>query len=120
MIETIRSQPRMRTIKKAIAELRTADPETDFSESRLRKMIASGEVPAMKQGKRYLVDLNVLYAVLGAMTFPAIFTSTGSIISGTAGTIVALVLSYRRKWLLQVAVGACAAAFLMQLVQMLF
>ena len=67
MIETIRSQPRMRTIKKAIAELRTADPETDFSESRLRKMIASGEVPAMKQGKRYLVDLNVLYAVLGAM-----------------------------------------------------
>lgn len=67
MIETIRSQPRMRTIKKAIAELKTADPETDFSEGRLRKMIASGEVPAMKQGKRYLVDLNVLYAVLGAM-----------------------------------------------------
>ena len=61
----------------------------------------------------------VPYAVLGAMTFPAIFTSTGSVVSGTAGTIVALILSYRRKGLLQVAVGACAAAFLMELVQML-
>ena len=28
----------------------------------------------------------VPYAVLGAMTFPAIFTSTGSVVSGTAGT----------------------------------
>lgn len=61
----------------------------------------------------------VPYAVLGAMTFPAIFTSTGSVVSGTAGTIVALILSYRRKGLLQVAVGACAAAFLLELVQML-
>lgn len=61
----------------------------------------------------------VPYAVLGAMTFPAIFTSTGSMVSGTAGTVVALILAYRRKGLLQVAVGACAAAFLVELLRVL-
>lgn len=61
----------------------------------------------------------VPYAVLGAMTFPAIFTSTGSVVSGMAGTIVALVLAYRKKGLLQVAVGACVAAFLMEVIRML-
>lgn len=61
----------------------------------------------------------VPYAVLGAMTFPAIFTSTGSMASGTAGTVVALILAYRRKGLLQVAVGACAAAFLVELLRVL-
>lgn len=61
----------------------------------------------------------VPYAVLGAMTFPAIFTSTGSMASGMAGTVVALILAYRRKGLLQVAVGACAAAFLVELLRVL-
>ena len=56
----------------------------------------------------------VPYAVLGAMTFPAIFTSTGSIISGSVGTV----LAFRKKGLLQVAVGACAAAFVAELVMM--
>ena len=60
----------------------------------------------------------VPYAVLGAMTFPAIFTSTGSIISGSVGTAAALVLAFRKKGLLQVAVGACAAAFVAELVMM--
>ena len=61
----------------------------------------------------------VPYAVLGAMTFPAIFTSTGSVVFGMAGTIVALVLAYRRKGLLQVAVGACVAAFLIEVIRVL-
>ena len=60
----------------------------------------------------------VPYACLAAMTFPAIFTSTGSIISGSVGTAAALVLAFRKKGLLQVAVGACAAAFVAELVMM--
>lgn len=52
----------------------------------------------------------VPYAVLGAMTFPAIFTSTGSIISGSVGTAAALVLAFRKKGLLHVAVGACSGS----------
>lgn len=52
------------------------------------------------------------YGILAAMVFPDIFSSTASIISGIAGTLVALILSYRRKGLLPVAISACAAVFL--------
>ena len=56
----------------------------------------------------------VPYAVLSAMTFPAIFDSTGSRLGAAAGCVAALVLAYFRKGLLLVAVGAAAAAFLVQ------
>ena len=58
----------------------------------------------------------VPYTVLGAMTFPAIFSSTNGWISSMAGTITALVLAYCRKGLLTVAVGACMAAFVFKLI----
>ena len=54
----------------------------------------------------------VPYAVLTAMTFPAIFYSTGSEISAIAGTVVAVVLAYFGKGLLTVALCACAVVFL--------
>ncbi len=54
----------------------------------------------------------VPYAVLGAMTFPAIFVSTSSLYSALAGTVIAMLLSYFEKSLLTVAVGACAAVYL--------
>ena len=54
----------------------------------------------------------VPYACLAAMTFPAILTATaGGIISGAAGLIVALIVAYREKSLLTVALFACAAVF---------
>ena len=56
----------------------------------------------------------VPYAVLSTMTFPAIFDSTGSRLGAAAGCVAALVLAYFRKGLLLVAVGAAAAAFLVQ------
>ena len=57
----------------------------------------------------------VPYAVLSAMTFPAIFSSTGSEISAIAGCMVAVVLAYLGHGLLTVAVGAVAAAVIMLL-----
>ena len=51
----------------------------------------------------------VPYACLTAMTFPAILTSTATIISGTAALIVAVVLAYRGKSLLTVSVAASLA-----------
>ena len=56
----------------------------------------------------------VPYAVLSAMTFPAIFGSTGSKLGAAAGCAAALVLAYFRKGLLMVAVGAAVLAFLVQ------
>ena len=55
------------------------------------------------------------YAVLSAMTFPAIFSSTGNVWSATAGVLVAILLAFLRRSLLTVALASCAAAFLVGL-----
>lgn len=57
----------------------------------------------------------VPYAVLSAMTFPAIFTSTGTYLSAIAGCGTAVILAYKGKGLLTVAVGAAAAVFIVQM-----
>ena len=56
----------------------------------------------------------VPYAVLGTMTFPAIFTSTGSVYSATVGLVIAMLLAVKQKGLLTVAVGACAAVLIVE------
>ena len=58
----------------------------------------------------------VPYAVLSAMTLPAILYSAGSIPSAAAALVVALVLAWREKTLLTVAVAASAAALIAQIV----
>ena len=55
----------------------------------------------------------VPYSVLAAMTFPAIFNSTGSTASAVAGCLTALILAYLRRSLLTVAVGASAVSFIL-------
>lgn len=52
------------------------------------------------------------YAVLSAMTIPAIFYSTGNIITAVAGTLTAFVLSYFNLPLIVVALSATAVAFI--------
>ncbi|MBQ8181817.1 MAG: AzlD domain-containing protein [Ruminococcus sp.] len=52
------------------------------------------------------------YAVLSAMTIPAIFYSTGSVITSVAGTVVAVVLAYLDLPLIAVALAASGTAFL--------
>ncbi len=52
------------------------------------------------------------YAVLSAMTFPAIFYSTGNPITAVIGTVVAIVLAYFRLPLTVVALSACGAALI--------
>ncbi len=52
------------------------------------------------------------YAVLSAMTLPAILYATGDIRTAAAGTVVALVLAYRGLPLIVVALAAAAAALL--------
>ena len=48
----------------------------------------------------------VPYACLTAMTFPAILSSTASVISGGAALIVAVILAYRGKSLIVVALSS--------------
>lgn len=53
----------------------------------------------------------VPYAVLGAMSFPAIFTAAGDILPSTLGCITALYLAYRGRGLVTVALAACITAY---------
>lgn len=59
--------------------------------------------------------LNVLYyvpyAVLAAMTFPAVFYCTGNIYTALVGTIVAVTVSFIKSSMLLVAVLSAIAVF---------
>ena len=58
----------------------------------------------------------VPYATLSAMTFPAILTATGSTLSAALGFAAALLLAFRGKSLLTVAVFASAAVLVCELI----
>ena len=62
----------------------------------------------------------VPYACLTAMTFPAILSSTASILSGAAALLVAVFLAYRGKSLIVVAVASSAAVLLTEFLMNLF
>ncbi len=51
------------------------------------------------------------YAVLSAMTIPAIFYSTGNIVTAIVGTVTAFVLSYFNLPLIVVALSAAGMSF---------
>jgi branched-subunit amino acid transport protein len=52
------------------------------------------------------------YAVLSAMTIPAIFYSTGNMITAIVGTIIAVILAYLNLPLIVVALSASAATLI--------
>ena len=61
----------------------------------------------------------VPYSVLSVMTVPAIFFSTGSIVSALVGTLVAALLAYRGKSLIVVAACAASAVLVTELLLLL-
>ena len=70
-----------------------------------------------KLNSRFLESLfyYLPYAVLSAMVIPAVFSSTGSIVTAAAGLFVAVVLAFFGRSLVTVALGASAAAYLVGL-----
>ncbi len=59
------------------------------------------------------------YTVLTAMTIPAIFTATGSVLSACTGLGVAVLLALKKCSLTTVALLACLAVYLTELLQSL-
>jgi len=55
------------------------------------------------------------YAVLGALTFPDVFTATGHMYSAVGGTLVAVALGYKGKSLVVVAMAAIITVYLLEL-----
>ena len=56
------------------------------------------------------------YSVLSAMTFPAVFYSTGDVMSAVIGTIVALILAFFKMPMIVVALSASATALVYTLI----
>lgn len=54
----------------------------------------------------------VPYAVLSAMTIPAVFYATGDVVTSVVGAVVAVLLAYFNLPLIVVALAASAAALL--------
>lgn len=54
------------------------------------------------------------YTVLASMTFPVILDATSSPLTAGVGFIVAVAVAYFEKGLLQVAIWACAAVLVME------
>ncbi len=52
--------PKMRTIQEAYNELKKIDPETAVTPHAIRKLVLSGEIPHIKAGKKYLVNMQIL------------------------------------------------------------
>lgn len=70
---------RMRTIDEAAAFLRQADPNTAVTKTALRRLVTSGQIPSVRIGAKYLVDLGVLDEFFGGQAAKAQTTQTGAI-----------------------------------------
>lgn len=64
--------PRMRTIDAAAAWLRENDPDTAFTKTALRRLVVSGQLPSVRVGTKYLVDLDILSDYLRGSTPTAV------------------------------------------------
>lgn len=60
------------------------------------------------------------YTVLASMTFPASFYATGHIITAVVGLVVSLILALKKCSLTIVAMSACVAVFISELILKLF
>lgn len=52
--------PRMRTIDQAHAWLIETDPGTALTKTGLRRLVLSGQLPSVRVGKKYLIELGQL------------------------------------------------------------
>lgn len=55
---------KIRTLGKAIKELKEKDPQCDLTLSALRKKVINNEIPYSRCGNKYLVDIETLPQIL--------------------------------------------------------
>ena len=59
-----------RTIREAAAWFREQDPETSLTETAIRTLLRTGQVPCIRVGKKYLVTLEALESYLAGQLQP--------------------------------------------------
>jgi hypothetical protein len=55
---------RIRTLAETYNYIKEIDAETAITPNALRRMVVSGQIPCVKIGKKYLIDLDVLFEYL--------------------------------------------------------
>lgn len=58
----------LRTLSEAYDYIKKQDPDTALTPWALRLMVVSGEVPSIKAGRKYLIDMDGLFAYLSGRT----------------------------------------------------
>ena len=56
--------PKMRTIQEAYNELKKFDSKTAITPYAIRQLVICGAIPHIKAGKKYLINLDVLFEFL--------------------------------------------------------
>lgn len=56
--------PRMRTAANIVAEIRALDPNTEVTEFYIRQLIKRGGVPVVRAGRKMLINLDDVLALL--------------------------------------------------------
>lgn len=51
---------RIRTMKQAYEAIKASDPETDLTYYAFRSKVINGEIPHVKSGNKYLIDIDRL------------------------------------------------------------
>lgn len=54
--------PRMRTIEETIIWIHENDPESAITKTALRRLVVSGQIPSIRLGAKYLLDLDKVTA----------------------------------------------------------
>lgn len=62
------TMPKIRTLSEAYQSIKEMDAETAITPNALRRLVVSGQVPCRKIGKKYLIDLDVLFEFLKGVT----------------------------------------------------
>ena len=69
----------MRTINEAAVFLQQADPDTAVTKTALRRLVTSGQIPSVRVGAKYLIDLSALDEFLGGQMTKAQCTQPSAI-----------------------------------------
>ncbi len=64
ILTTRQPLPRMRTIKEAAQEIKELDEHTALTQWRIRELVLSGVLPAVRAGNKILLNLDTLFEYL--------------------------------------------------------
>lgn len=56
---------KIRTIRKAAAEIRKQDPDTAITEYFIRQLVSTGEIPSIKSNSKSMINMQDLYNYIG-------------------------------------------------------